>query len=186
MTAPNVFSETNWPNECGFIDPSSVPHLNLRIVRRAMRDVGLCEIPKGSNRSPRIDRYLRESGVPENVIRSGRGYWCAAACGAVYRDAGATVPTAYAACQNWLNWGIKNGWLKKEPIVGAVVLYGSGNQSHHCGIVLRTDNSYLLSIESNTSLNGYSREGLMCAVKEIARDKVLGYCWPIAVEPNVP
>lgn len=184
MTAPNVgFDESHWPAECGFIDPATVTPLQLRIVRRAMRDVGLCEIPKGSNRSPRIDRYLRESGVPESVIRSGRGYWCAASCGAVYRDAGAAVPLAYAACQNWLNWGLRNGHLKKDPTVGAVVLYGSGNTSHHCGIVLRIDNGYLLSIESNTSLNGYSREGLLCGLKEIAVPNVLGYIWPTEATP---
>lgn len=180
MTAPNVagFDESHWPREVGYADPSTVPALNLRIARRAFRDLGLAEIPKGSNRSTRIDRYLREAGVPDSVIRSGKGYWCASQSGAVYRDCGAAVPLAYAACQNWLNWGLRNGHLKKDPAVGAVVLYMSGgnrSKSHHCGIVIRADNGYVIGIEANTSLNGYSREGLFCGLKETAIDKVIGY-----------
>lgn len=181
MTVP-VVDESMWPKEAGFIDPATVSALQLRIVKRALRDVGLCEIPKGSNRSPRIDRYLKDAGVPNAVIQSGAGYWCAAWVGAVYRDCGAKVPNGYAACQSWLTWGAKTGYLKKTPTVGAVVLYGNAGTSHHCGIVLRTDNGYLLSIESNTSLNGYSREGLLCGLKEIAVDKVLGYVWPTKVD----
>lgn len=185
MTAPfPPFDESRWPRECGYVDPSTVSPLQLRIARRAFRDLGLAEIPKGSNRSTRIDRYLREAGVPENVIRSGQGYWCAAQSGAVFRDAGAAVPMAYAACQNWLNWGLKNGHLKTSPVLGALVLYGTGNKANHCGIIVRADNGYLFSIEGNTSLNGYSREGLMCDLKDVARDKVIGYVWPTeAVTP---
>jgi len=180
VTVPVV--EAAWPAEAGFLNPSAISPLQLLIARRALRDVGLCEIPKGSNRSPRIDRYLKDAGVPDSVIRTGEGFWCAAWSGAVYRDCGAKVPNGYAACQSWLTWGAKNGYLKKTPTVGAVVLYGINNTSHHCGIVLRTDNGYLLSIESNTSLNGYSREGLLCGLKEIAVDKVLGYVWPTKVD----
>jgi hypothetical protein len=188
MTAPNVsgFDESRWPVEAGFIDQSTVTPLQFRIARRALRDVGLCEIPKGSNRSTRIDRYLREAGVPESVIRSGEGFWCAAWAGAVWRDAGAKVPLAYAACQNWLNWGLKNGTLKPTPTVGSVVLYMSGgnkSKSHHCGIVLRVDNGYTVSIEGNTTLNGYSNNGLFCGLKEVALDKVIGYVHPLEATP---
>lgn len=175
MTA---FDESHWPGEAAYIDQSTVSALQFRIVRRALRDVGLCEIPKGSNRSTRIDRYLRESGVPDSVIRSGEGFWCAAWAGAVYRDCGARVPLAYAACQNWLNWGLKQGTLKKAPAVGAVVLYMSGanrSKTHHCGIVIRVDNGYTVSIEANTTLNGYSDNGLFCGIKEVSVDKVIGY-----------
>jgi hypothetical protein len=175
----SAFDESRWPGEAAFIDQSTVTPLQFRIVRRALRDVGLCEIPRGSNRSTRIDRYLREAGVPESVIRSGQGFWCAAASGAAYRDAGAKVPLAYAACQNWLNWGLRNGYLKKDPVVGALVLYGVGNKSNHCGIMIRVDNGYRISLEGNTSLNGYSREGLFYALKETALDKVLGYIHPV-------
>lgn len=180
MTAPNVvaFDESSWPREAGFIDPTHLPAVNVRIARRGLRDVGLRELPKGSNSSPRIVRYLTEAGVPLSVIRSGKGYWCAAQAGAVFRDAGAKVPTAYASCQNWYNWAVKNGYLHVEPIVGAMVLYGANRISHHCGIVLHCDQGYMVDIEGNTSLNGYSREGLLCGIKDIALDKVLGYVWP--------
>jgi len=34
---------------------NSVPELEQSIVRRAMRDIGIVEMPPGSNRSPTID-----------------------------------------------------------------------------------------------------------------------------------
>ena len=65
----------------------NVPSLHAAIIRRALLDIGLCEIPPGSNRSARIDSYNTATGAPIG------SYWCASALAAWWREAGAATPT---------------------------------------------------------------------------------------------
>ncbi len=172
-----------WPLIAGWLDRSQYSALQIRIVERQFCDVGLGEKKDHPNRSPRIDKYLRWAGVPESIILSGRGYWCAAGLGAAWRDAGAAVPPDYANCDSWVTWAKQRGLWSQTPSIGAAVLYGiPGDASHIGGIVRVPDADYdlLLNIEGNTSLNGYSRNGVLCDLKEVTRNRVLGYVTPRA------
>lgn len=62
----------------------SVSALAQAIVRLAMIDIGIVELPPGSNRSPAIDNYVSPVGSPAG------SRWCAAAVAAWWRDAQAS------------------------------------------------------------------------------------------------
>lgn len=152
---------------------SSSTALPVRLViQRALADVGICEIPPGSNRSGVIDGYNDLAGVAHG------SYWCASALGAWYRDAGLRVPSGYASCDNWLRWGKVEGTWVTTPQLGAAVLYGVGEDAQHIGIVVRID-PLVLTVEGNTSIGGqFSRNGVAVDLKEVNRARLLGYIIP--------
>jgi hypothetical protein len=166
MTAP-----TKTRSLCAWA-PTGLPPLNLAIAKRALLDVGICEMPPGSNRSGRIDEYL-------TAVRSRVGEpWCAAAVAAWWREAGAETPSREAAsCDAWMEWAKETSRWAAEPVIGAAVLYGTLADASHIGVVVRTS-PLLLSVEGNTALMGYSREGVAVDLKQVARDRVVGYVYP--------
>lgn len=161
-----------WPRDAGWLVPrENCTALQYATIARAFKDVGIRENPPGSNRGTRIDRYLREAGVPEDMIKAGRGWWCAAFVGAVFRDCGIPVPAGYASCDAWLPY------VTKTPAVGAAVLYGVRGDAHHIGIVVRLDP--MDTIEGNRSFAGTtSNDGVACDYGPMMRRDVLGYVWP--------
>jgi hypothetical protein len=153
--------------------PAETPAIAAAAVRRALTDVGICEIPPGSNRSGVIDAYVRATGSPV------ASFWCAAACAAWWRDVGLPIPpTAAASCNAWQSWAKKTGRWSVVPVAGAVVLYGFGSNAEHCGLVVRTD-PIVLTVEGNTSLAGYSRNGVAVDLKAIYAERVMGYVLPV-------
>src|SRR5690349_9723246 len=92
-----------WPNDAGWLVPGeNCTKLGYAVVLRAFKDVGIREVPPGSNRGVRIERYLRRANVPESLITSGKGWWCASQTGAVLLDCGVPVPADYGSCDAWL------------------------------------------------------------------------------------
>lgn len=158
--------------------PATTDALTRAVIERAMKDLGICEQPLGSNRSPRIDEYLRASGVPESVIGSGGGYWCAAAVAAWWREAGAeTPPSGTADCDVWLRWAKVSKRWSATPSLGGLVLYGKPGDASHIGQIIRTD-PVVLSVEGNTTVEGsaFERNGTAVALKRVASpDPILGY-----------
>jgi hypothetical protein len=151
---------------------TDTPPLALAIVKRALIDVGICENPLNSNRSPRIDEYLSAVGTAPGQP------WCAAAVSAWWREAGAeTPPSLGASCDQWLKWATETRRWSNAPVPGAAVLYGKPGDASHIGVVVRTS-PVVLSVEGNTSLAGYSREGIAVTLKAVAMDRVLGYVLP--------
>ena len=76
--------------------PASTPAIALAVARRALHDIGICEIPPGSNRSGRIDEYVTAVGSPL------ASFWCAAAVAAWFRESGAkTPPSAEMLTGGW-------------------------------------------------------------------------------------
>lgn len=154
------------------------PPLSAAIARRALSDVGLCEVPPGSNRSPRIDEYVRAAGSPLG------SFWCACFVAAVFREAGALTPGAGVdgSCDAWRRWAMKRGRWSQQPVVGAAVVYGKVTDgvvdANHIGVVVRVD-PLLLAVEGNTSLGGYDRNGVAVDLKQVDRARVLGYVHPL-------
>lgn len=149
-------------------------------VRRALMDIGILEVPPGSNRSGVIDEYNRRAGVKEG------SYWCASAAGAWWLDVGLLVPDGYASCDNWLKWAkATDRWKPRTatPPIGGMVLYGKGDDAQHIGLIVRVSD-IVLSVEGNTTVEGAnfgaSRNGVAVSLKEITKaDPVLGYVTPL-------
>lgn len=154
--------------------PADTPTLLVRICQIALNDVLVCELPPGSNRSPEIDAMNEAVGVPAG------SYWCASWVSRVWREAGADVPgkNGSASCDVWMTWGIKSGRWSSTPSIGAAVLYGPNvNDANHIGIVIMTD-PLLISVEGNTAMDGFDRNGWVVAIKKVATKRVLGYITP--------
>lgn len=153
----------------------TVPALEQAIVRRALCDVGIVEMPPGSNRSPRIDEYVSAVGSPLG------SRWCAAALAAWWRESGAAVPRAEAgSCNAWLTWSKHSGTWRDAPSAGNAVVYGRDGVAVHIGVIVRVD-PLLLSVEGNTSISGnFDPNGVAVALKEVGTARVLGYIAPQA------
>lgn len=173
--------KSQWPLPAGWIDRTQEDALRVTIVERAYCDLFIAERASAPNRGGRIDMYLRRAGVPEDVIASGHGYWCAAWLGAVWDDAGAQIPPDYASVDSWMHWAKKNGTWSSSPVIGAAAVYGIPTDASHIGCVIRIpkpDYPYLLDIEGNTTLNGYSANGVLVDGKMVATGRLLGYVHP--------
>lgn len=153
----------------------TVPALDQAIVRRAMCDIGIVEMPPGSNRSPRIDEYVAAVGSPVG------SRWCAAAVAAWWRECGAEVPPLNAgSCNAWMAWSKRRNTWSDDPRVASAVVYGTDNNAAHIGVVVRTE-PVSLSVEGNTSIAvDFDTNGIAVTLKQVARSRVLGYIAPRA------
>lgn len=164
-----------WPSDAGWLVTSGAEanctQLQYAVVLRALKDVGILEVPLASNRGVRIDSYLRRAGVPESLITSGKGWWCAAAAGAWLLDCGVPVPADYAATAAWLPY------IGDEPCPGAIVLYGVNGVPHHIGVLAR-QKPMVLTIEGNRGYAGTTNNGVACDIGPMLRKDILGYVRP--------
>lgn len=148
-------------------------------VERALRDAFLMESPPGSNRSPTIDRYNTRAGAP-----LGSPY-CASAATAWWEDVGLEVPAkGRASCDVLYRWALETGRFHHAPVIGALLLYGTGKQpdpAQHVGIVIRLT-PILATLEANTSMDGqYNREGVLFDrrfLERLTTRPVLGFVHP--------
>lgn len=160
------------------LPPTLDERVRRAIVRAVMDLAAVVEQPLGSNRGPEVDRYLRAARVPESVIASGRGYWCAAAVGQWWEDAGLVTPTGRASCDAWMKWGRDTNRWSNVPTLGAAVLYGVPGDARHIGLVVRVE-PLVMSVEGNTSVEGNSRNGEVVSMKRVdSHDALLGYVSP--------
>lgn len=168
--------QPDWPDAARWLTINNSTPLGRAIVMRALRDVGLMETPPGSNRGTSIDLWLRAAGVPESLIESGRGYWCAAWAGAVFRDCKCKVPVGYASCDAWIEH------RTSTPVVGSAILYGlnkaTGIDAHHIGIVVRVQ-PMIVTIEGNRAWAGTSNNGVCVDIDPPMRKDILGYIHPV-------
>jgi hypothetical protein len=156
-------------------------------VRRALdfarANIGVCEDPPGSNRSPEIDAWATEFDSPLG------SFWCALAVAKARREGGLWVPDKFAgSCDEWLYQGDRAGVVSHIPALGSAVLYTNHKtliggrydgqlDAVHIGIVLRTT-PVLLSIEGNTTLGKYEVNGYVQALKRVDPARVLCYIDP--------
>jgi hypothetical protein len=149
------------------------PALERAIVSRAICDVGIVEMPPGSNRSQRIDEYVAAVCSPPG------SRWCAAALAAWWRECGAMTPARDAgSCNAWLAWAIQRKTFSRVPRPGRAVIYGSGGSASHIGVIVRVT-PLLLSVEANTSVaGGFDADGVAVALKQVSVSRVLGYIQP--------
>lgn len=149
----------------------------------ALRHVGVCEDPVGSNRGPEIDAWAREFGSPLG------SYWCALAVGKSRKVGGLWIPSHdVGACNEWVLQATRDGLIRKEPEPGAAVVYTNHQKivggrydgeldAVHIGLVLRVTPA-LLAIEGNTVIGPFDRDGWVQALKEVDPRRVLAYLSP--------
>jgi hypothetical protein len=170
--ADPTFTSARFP--APWLDESNSSELGRAIVRRAIMDLGLCEIPPGSNRSPRIDGYLKAVGSPVGSP------WCAAALSAWWRESGAEVPPKLAGSVDaWRAWGKATGRWSRAPIPGAAAVYGTPEDASHIEVVARVSPQLLL-VGGNVGLGSFTREGWVVDLRPLAVDRLLGFIHPTA------
>lgn len=160
-----------------------------RAIDFARRYVGVCEDPIGSNRAPEIDAWAREFDSPLGSS------WCALSVGKARKVGGLWIPTHdVGSCDEWVLQATRAGLTRMDPEPGAAVLYTSGQRivggrydgqldAVHIGLVLRVA-PVLLSVEGNTILGAFDRNGFVQALKEVQTNRVLCYVTPIAPEES--
>lgn len=146
----------------------------------ALTKIGVCEDPPGSNRGPELDQWCKEAGSPLG------SYWCAITVWKQSKVAGLWTPSRDAgSCDEWVKQAMASGRWTATPTPGAVVVYTNGKKltagrykgqkdADHMGRVLRVS-PVLLSVEGNTTLGKYDRNGFIQTLKPIETPRVYGY-----------
>lgn len=170
-------------HELGWLVPGeNCTALGYAVCERALKDVGILEVPLGSNRGERIDRYAKAAGSPL------ASWWCAIAAGRWLIDVGSLVPDGYAATNAWLPF-IRRRDQGAKPEVGDVVIYGtydkgpvvSWGYAHHAGVIVRVPTKgqdLTLTIEGNRAFAGSTNNGVAVDLGPMLRTDILGYYSP--------
>ncbi len=145
--------------------------LQAKALAIAGGEVGVMEVPPGSNRGPRVDQYLRFVGLDP---ASGSFAWCAAFASWCFAQAAQALgiadvaPKTAGALDFWNQAGrldlprvtppeaAGNPGLIKP---GMVFVLSTGGGHGHVGLVESVQGVVLTTVEGNTNDNG-SREGI--------------------------
>lgn len=148
-------------------------------VHMAVREIGVMEDPRGSNRGPRVDQYVTATGLSP----SGRFAWCACFVFFCYKEAAAALgrsnPVVRTAgvLDHWNRAGAKgvpritNAQASSNPGLvrpGHIFIMNFGSGLGHTGIVERVTGGKLVTIEGNTNTGG-SREGIGVFRRELRK-----------------
>ena len=163
------------PNTFVNLDPNAVGK-GAVAAQAALADAKarIVEQPLGSNFGGKVTQYLAAAGL------RGPAFWCAAAVTYWWKSAGlATPPSGAASCAYWANWAKQTGRWSLTPVIGAAVLYRTrGKQYGHIGVVVAVNNGRIVTVEGNTSLKGFSRNGVAVAQKTPNPSRIVGFVLP--------
>jgi hypothetical protein len=141
--------------------PLTIPQLILSI---AVSQIGVCEIPNGSNAGPDVEKYLKSIGL-------GKGYpWCAAFVFWVTKQAyleGKKIESPLFKTGHVLtmwNKTDKSFRIVGQPQPGDIFIMEFKGGSGHTGFVTKVENGRIYTIEGNSNSDG-SREGNMVCRK---------------------
>jgi len=149
----------------------------------ALTKIGVCEDPPGSNRSAELDTWCREAGSPLG------SFWCAITVWKQAKVGGLWAPTRdVGSCDEWVKQAKAAQLWSTTPVPGACVVYTNAQtiatgryagqrDAVHIGRVLRV-RPVLQSIEGNTTLGKYDRNGYTQTLKEVETARVYGYILP--------
>jgi hypothetical protein len=145
--------------------------LQQQVLQEASSQVGVNEVPLGSNRGPQVDQYLRSVGLDP---AAGSFPWCAAFVYFCFQQAAAQLTVANPAIKDA---GVLDCWNKAgqaaihriaaseaahSPALvnpGMVFVLKTGAATGHMGLIEKIEGELLTTIEGNTNLGG-SREGI--------------------------
>lgn len=127
----------------------------LTVLDVAEKEIGVEEIPRGSNDGERVREYLRSANITVPAP------WCAAFVVWCQKQAGLSpFITAHVATM----WDRNKDKQKSTPQPGDVFVMLKG-QSGHCGFVKRVEGDKIFTIEGNTNDSG-EREGYEVCERE--------------------
>lgn len=184
------------PRLAGWLVPGhNCTDIAYQLVNRAFLDVGILEVPNGSNRGTRIDAMAARLGFHFKPGQDGV-YWCAIWAACVAADCGLMVPDGASLTDQWLPF-VKAGKWDAVPEVGDFILYGlrragpvvNWGDSHHIGLIVRapepeSDQELMLTIEGNRAYAGTtSNNGVAVDIGPCMRKDILGYVSPKALQP---
>jgi hypothetical protein len=149
--------------------------LRARALTNAKREIGVKEMPPGSNDGPRVEQYQAVTGAY-------RAAWCASFVAWSYKQAGYPLTgfnTAY--CPSYVQQSRQNKQLRqvlaKNVLPGDIAMFdwGNDNVSDHIGFVtsrVAADGSFG-TVEGNTSTGtagSQSNGGCVAARRRNTRD----------------
>ena len=166
MTWGALFGKTSTPPNA-----SAPSALLAQTLQFAGGEVGVMEVPLGSNRGPRVDQYLTAVGLDP---ATGSYAWCAAFVFFCFQQASQALGVPNPAIKDagvldvWTragNQGIRrlaSAEANATPSLvqpGCVFVIRTGSIHGHMGLVQQIAGVALTTIEGNTNLNG-SPEGI--------------------------
>lgn len=129
-----------------------------KALQIAIGELGVTEVPRGSNSGPRVNQYLASAGL-------GPGYpWCMAFLNWCFRQAGLDLEHPNEASVGFFEaWASDKGYLVGVPMRGDVICYrfDSDNWPDHVGIVERVYPGSVDAIEGNTAVGNDANGGMV-------------------------
>lgn len=112
------------------------------VVKYARREIGVQEVPLGSNSGPRVRIYQAVTGAY-------RAAWCVSFASFIYLEAGIGV-IADRTANVWYayHWAYSRGWVRARPVIGAWVAYL--HDAGHMGVVIAVNGRTVTSVEGNS------------------------------------
>lgn len=151
MFGPNLQITVNVPNA-----------LLAEVLKVAFSQVGVMEVPAGSNSGPQVDQYLASVNVPPH------NYWCASFVYWCFNEAAKNLSMTNPLVKTG---GCLNHWNKttgkkilaadaiNDPSLikpGYIFIISHSGGKGHTGIVEKVDGGFLHTIEGNSNPNGSS------------------------------
>ncbi len=165
LTWEALFGAASIPNVTGASSP-----LLTEVLAFAVTQIGVLEVPLGSNRGPQVDKYVQSVGLSP----AGQHAWCVAFMYFCFEQAAKKLGRENPMIKtggvlaHWNQAGIKGiPRIKVERAVndpqlvkpGHIFVIDTGGGFGHSGLVERVEGGKLVTIEGNTN-DGGVREGI--------------------------
>ena len=132
----------------------------------AKTQIGVAEVPKGSNKGKQVEEYLSVVGLPG-------GYsWCMAFVQWCFKQSELKFPFVSAGVLSV--WAHTTALHTFDPQPGDVFIMEFSHGLGHTGLVELVDGDHIHTIEGNTNDDG-SREGYEVARRIRKKQSILGY-----------
>lgn len=148
--------------------------LNLKALQIAVTQLGVEEIPRGSNWGAPVQGYLKSVGIgfPAAWCMA-FVYWCNEQAAKQLGIKNPLFKTG-GVLNQWNKTPKTNKVAKNSPQTGDIFIMDYGHGLGHTGIVERVEGNILHTIEGNTNDTG-SREGYEVCRKTRSTSQVVGY-----------
>ena len=144
----------------------AVPYDFTPWLTYAKTKIGIHELPGFDYNNPFIVECLTKAGLPGQPDETA---WCASFVNRCMLEIGIAGPHHPAAARSWLHFGIK----LDAPVHGCVVVFSRPPDPTH-GHVGFYDSETSAGIQT---LGGNENNSVM--IKPYAKDRLLGYFWPV-------
>lgn len=129
--------------------------LSTKTIETAISQLGVVEIPKGSNAGPDVEKYLKSVGLGKGYSWCmGFVFWCTAQAALKTGIINPLKKTAGVIDQ----YNSRKNLVITVPVPGCVFIMDFGKGQGHTGFVEKIEGDIIHTIEGNTNEDG-SREG---------------------------